>query len=137
MNARAVYYAKQNIKTATYVRKGRAYGPHGDGLIIANNVKKYDEKLSEQLTNQTLKANLDVRKTGFKPFVGPALSSGSYPIIATLSGKWHYSATFLGGVFIGAKNRLQKSGIEIERLNISPVLMRKISNTYRKLNMFL
>jgi len=37
-----------------------------------------------------------VRKTGFKPFVGPALSSGSYPIIATLSGKWHYSATFLG-----------------------------------------
>ena len=137
MNARAVYYAKQNIKTATYVRKGRAYGPHGDGLIIANNVKKYDEKLSEQLTNQTLKANLDVRKTGFKPFVGPALSSGSYPIIATLSGKWHYSATFLGGVFIGAKNRLQKSGIEIERLNISPVLMRKISNTYRKLSMFL
>jgi len=38
---------------------------------------------------------------------------------------------------MGVKNRLQKSGIEIERLNISPVLMRKISNTYRKLNMFL
>ena len=137
MNARAAYYAKKNKKTTAYVREGRVYGPHGEGLIIANNVRNYNETLSEQLTNQTLKANLDVRKTGFKPFVGPALSSGSYPIIATLCGKWHYSATFMGGVFMGAKNRLQKSGIEIERLNLSSVLMKKISNTYRKLSMLL
>ncbi|MEA2022574.1 MAG: lactate dehydrogenase [Candidatus Caldatribacteriota bacterium] len=137
MNARAVYYAKQNTKTAAYIREGRAYGPHGEGLIIANDVKNYNETLSEQLTSQTLKANLDVRKTGFKPFIGPALSSGSYPIIATLSGKWHYSATFMGGVFMGAKNRLQKSGIEIERLNISPVLMKKIRSSYKRLSMLL
>jgi len=137
MNARAVYYANQNNKTATYAKEGRAYGPHGDGLIIVNNIKKYDEKLSEQLTNKTLAANLNVRKTGFKPFIAPALSSGSYPIIATINAKWHFSATFMGGVFMGAKNRLQKSGIEIERLNISPVLMGKINSTYKKLSTLL
>ena len=137
MNARAVYHASLNNKTASYIREGRAFGPHGDGLIIVNSMKKYNEKISEQLTKQALKANLDIRKTGFKPYIGPALSSGSLSILATIRKQWHYSATFLGGVFMGAKNRLHHSGIEIERLNFSPVLMRKINDTYQKLNILL
>ncbi|OQY40403.1 hypothetical protein B6228_01720 [Candidatus Atribacteria bacterium 4572_76] len=133
MHARAVYYSKQNTETAEYNREGRAFGPHGRGLVIANSLKKYDESLSEMLTAQTVKANLEVRKTGFKPYIAPALSSGSYPLIATMSGKWHYSATFMGGVFMGAKNRLIKSGTEIERLNLPDILVEKIKKSYQEL----
>jgi len=133
MHARAVYYSKQNNETAEYNREGRAFGPHGRDLIIANSLKKYNESLSEMLTAQTVKANLEVRKTGFKPYVAPALSSGSYPLIATMSGKWHYSATFIGGVFMGAKNRLLKSGTEIERLDLPVNLIEKIKESYKEL----
>jgi len=137
MYARAVYYSKQNTKTADYVRVGKAFGPHGQGLVIANSLKKYDENLSEMLTNQTVKANLEIRKTGFKPYIAPALSSGSYSLIATMSGKWHYSATFMGGVFMGAKNRLLKSGTEIERLDLPVNLIEKIKESYQKLGIIL
>lgn len=133
MHARAVYYSKQNLETAKYNREGRAFGPHGQGLVIANSLKKYDESLSDMLTDQTVKANLEVRKTGFKPYVAPALSSGSYPLIATMSGKWHYSATFMGGVFMGAKNRLLKSGTEIEKLDLPLNLIEKIKESYKEL----
>ncbi len=133
MHARAVYYSKQNLETAKYNREGRAFGPHGQGLVIANSLKKYDERLSEMLTDQTVKANLEVRKTGFKPYVAPALSSGSYPLIATISGKWHYSATFMGGIFMGAKNRLLKSGTEIERSDLPVNLVEKIKESYKEL----
>jgi malate/lactate dehydrogenase len=133
MHARAIYYSKQNNETVEYNREGRAFGPHGRGLIIANSLKKYDENLSEMLTAQTIKANLEVRKIGFKPYVAPALSSGSYPLIATMSGKWHYSATFIGGVFMGAKNRLLKSGTEIERLDLPAILVEKIKRSYQEL----
>lgn len=133
MHARAVYYSKQNTETAEYNREGRAFGPHGQGLLIANSLKKYDENLSDILTDQTVKANLEVRKTGFKPYAAPALSSGCLPLIATMSGKWHYSATFMGGVFMGAKNRLLKSGTEIERLDIPVNLAAKIKESYKEL----
>jgi len=133
MHARAVYYSRQNTETAEYNREGRAFGPHGQGLVIANSFKKYDETLSEMLTAQAVKANLKVRETGFKPYIAPALSSGSYPLIATMSGKWHYSATFMGGIFIGAKNRLLKSGIEIERLDLPAILVEKIKRSYQEL----
>jgi len=133
MHARAVYHSKQNNETAEYNREGRAFGPHGRGLVIANSLKKYDESLSEMLTTQTVKANLEVRETGFKPYVAPALSSGSYPLIDTMSGKWNYSATFMGGVFMGAKNRLLKSGIEIERLDLPAILVEKIERSYQEL----
>jgi len=133
MHARAIYYSKQNTETAKYNREGRAFGPHGQGLVIANSLKKYNENLSEMLTDQTVKANLEIRKTGFKPYVAPALSSGSYSLIATMSGKWHYSATFMGGVFMGAKNRLLKSGTEIERLDLPDNLIEKIKESYKEL----
>lgn len=133
MHARAVYYSKQFSETIKYSREGRSFGPHGRGLIIANSIEKYNKRLSEALTNQTLNANLEIRKTGHKPYVAPALSSGSFPLIATISGKWHYSATFIGGVFMGAKNRLHKSGTEIERLDLPAVLVEKIKASYKEL----
>jgi len=38
MHARAVHYSKQKIETAENSREGRAFGPHGQGLVIANSL---------------------------------------------------------------------------------------------------
>jgi len=137
MNARAVYYSQKSPETSEYIREGRAFGPHGKDLIIANSMEKYNEELSKMLTEETIKANLEIRKTGYKPYIAPALSSGCFPLIATINSKWHYSATFMDGVFMGAKNRLNESGIEIERLDIPEVLIEKIRVVYNKLHNFL
>lgn len=133
MNARAAYYARKNPNTIHYLKEGRAFGPHGEGLLIANSIENYNEELSEYLTVKARNANIKVRETGFKPYIAPALSSGSLSIIATINGDWHYSATFMGGVYMGAKNRLISAGTEVERLDIPDLLFNKIKNTYKRL----
>lgn len=130
MHARALYYSKEIFNCENYEIKGRAFGPHGEGLIIANDIYNYDEESSLILTDKTKKANLDVRATGFKPFIAPALSSGSLSILATLSGDWNYSATYLGGVFMGCKNKRLDSGIELERVLLHDSLYDKLEDTY-------
>lgn len=133
MNARAAYYASRSPMTASYISEGRAFGPHGQGLVIANSIENYDEELSNYLTEKTLKANLEVRKVGYKPFVAPALSSGTLSILDTIKGNWHYSATFIGGVYMGARNRLTSSGTELERLNLHDSLFDKLKETFERL----
>jgi hypothetical protein len=39
----------------------------------------------------------------------------------------------MGGVYIGAKNRLLNSGIEIERLNLDDQLLKRLKETYEGL----
>ena len=73
MNARASYYASQNKDYSHYLKEGRAFGPHGEGLIIADSIENYNEEISNYLTDKTKKANLEVRSIGFKPYVAPAL----------------------------------------------------------------
>ncbi|MTI46909.1 MAG: lactate dehydrogenase [Firmicutes bacterium] len=133
MNARASYYAQQEEETIAYLNEGRAFGPHGDGLIIANSITNYDDAISNYLTEKAQTANLEVREIGFKPYIAPALSSGTLSILATIRGQWHYSATYMGGVFIGANNRYINSGIELEQLKLPELLINKLKNTYRKL----
>lgn len=136
MNARAEYFARRNKETAAYLREGRAYGPHGEGLIIANSIGNYDASLSEYLTEKARKANLDVRGFGYKPYVAPALSSGALSLLATMEGKWHYSATYMGGVYMGAKNRLTPAGTELERLDLPGELIRKLEEIYYMLGSY-
>ena len=133
MNARAAYYSKKHEKYSSYLTEGRAYGPHGNDLVIANSIINYDDALSKELTKLAVEANLEVRKTGFKPYVAPALSSGAISIIGTLEGTWHYSSNYLGGVFMGAKNRNLPSGLEIEKINMPEALFNRIHNTYNNL----
>jgi hypothetical protein len=52
-------------ETAGYLTEGRAYGPHGEGLVIANSINNYDPGLSQYLTDKAGKANLDVRNFGY------------------------------------------------------------------------
>ncbi len=134
MNARACYYASLCDATKHYIHEGRAFGPHGEGLIIADSIANYNETLSEALTHSTKTANLEVRSTGFKPYIAPALSSGSLSLLATINSQWHYSATFIGGTFMGCRNRLLSSGIELETLDLNETLLSKLNSTYKLLN---
>lgn len=134
MNARASYYASQNREHIHYLKEGRAFGPHGEGLIVADSVENYNQEISSYLTDKTKKANLEVRSIGFKPYVAPALSSGSLSLIATIKGEWHYSATFIGGAFMGCRNKLIPSGIELETHKFIPDnLFNNLQKTYNNL----
>lgn len=133
MHARAAYYASLKEGTVHYLTDGRAYGPHGEGLIIADSIENYNEDTSMYLTKRAKEANLEVRAAGFKPYIAPALSSGSLSLIATIKGEWHYSTTYMGGVFMGAKNRFISSGVEIERLDLPKILMNRLEETYENL----
>lgn len=133
MHARALYYANQSPDTRHYEREGRAFGPHGEDLVIADSIDNYNVEYSLLLTEKAKKANLEVRKAGFKPFVAPALSSGALSLIATMRGEWHYSATYMGGVYMGAKNRFSLAGTEIEMLKLPEPLFARLHQTYTRL----
>ena len=116
MNARAAYFAKRDPRLASFLTEGRSFGPHGTGLFIANSIDRYDEELSQELTQLTVTANLKMREIGFKPYVAPALSSGALSLLLTLRGEWHCGSVFLDGVYMGVKNRCTPAGVETELL---------------------
>ena len=58
MHARARYYAAKDPTLASYLDEGRAYGPHGQGLIIANSVANYNDEKSKRLTELALTADV-------------------------------------------------------------------------------
>lgn len=126
MNARAAYYAKRDARFASFLTEGRAYGPHGEDLVIANSIEHYDDALSRELTTLAVEANLRTRELGFKPYVAPAISSAAISILLTLRGEWHYSSNFLGGIYMGCKNRSTPFGPEIEPLPLPEALFARI-----------
>ena len=123
MNARAAYYSKRDKRFSSFLSSGRSFGPHGEGLWIANSISDYDEDLSGELTGLTKTANLKMRELGFKPYAAPALSSGALSLLLTLRGEWHCGSVFLDGVFMGCKNRLTPYGLETELLPEIPDLL--------------
>ena len=133
MNARAAYYARRDSRFADFLTDGRAFGPHGEGLVIANSISRYDDALSRELTEKTKHANLDMRALGYKPYVAPALSSGALSLLACLRGDWNFSSTYLDGVFMGARNRLAPNGPQLERLPLPPALLERIRETMGQL----
>lgn len=133
MRARAAYHARKMGLEHSFEKYGRAYGPHGKGLVIADNIECYDNNTSIMLTDKALNSNMEVRSVGFKPYVAPALSSGALSILATIRGQWHYSAVYLGGVYFGCRNRLNESGTELERLNMPTDLFERIKESYNYL----
>lgn len=137
MNARACFYAEQSNEMVHYIDEGRVFGPHGEGLIVADSIKNYNEEISNYLTNKTLNANKEVRGFGYKPFVAPSLSSGALSLIATIQGNWFYGSTYINKVYMGSKCRLLPSGIEVEQLEFPDILFSKIEETYEKLAMII
>jgi len=123
MEARARFIAKEN---KVYAEDLRAFGPHGKGLVVINSLKGYDAALSKELTSLAEKENFRVRETGYKPYIAPALSSGSISILKALDGKEHLSTWFNGNVFMGSRNTL-KDGYtkpsKVSLLEIKPLLV--------------
>lgn len=133
MNARALFYSDMYEKFEQYKKYGRAFGPHGSDLVIADNIENYNDNLSRELTDLVVNANLEVRKFGFKPYVAPAMSSAAISIIYTLESRWHYSSVYMGGVYFGCKNRLTSHGVEVERINMPSELYERLLVSYQKL----
>ena len=138
MNARAAYYADRDDRFAAYADEGRAYGPHGEDLVIADSVKNYNDELSRELTQLTVRSNLETRADGFKPYIAPALSSGAISVLQMLNGEWNYSSVFLGdeaeGAFLGCRNRRREDGsIIIENNGLDDRLFERIKKAYDNL----
>lgn len=133
MYARAKYYAEE-LGIEYFKNHGRVFGPHGKDLVVADNIKDYNDEMSIKLTELTTTANLEVRKTGFKPYIAPALSSGALSILSCLKGDWHYSTVKLGDAFLGIKNRLTEYGVEMEVYeNLDNKLFNRIKSSYERL----
>lgn len=133
MNARATYYAQKDPRFARFLTEGRVFGAHGKELVVADSIERYDDEASKALTTLAIEANLRVRELGYKPFVAPAYSSGVLAILATLRGQWHYGSVFLGGSFMGVKNRYTPHGQEHEILPLPQKLMERILDTQESL----
>ena len=133
MNARAAYYAGKDPRFADFLTDGRTFGPHGEDLVVANSISRYDDAISRELTGLTAHANLEMRALGFKPYVAPALSSGAISLLECLRGRWHCSSVYLDGVFFGVRNRLAGNGPEVERLPLPEELTGRIVETMERL----
>ena len=133
MNARARYYARREPRFAPFLEDGRTFGPHGEGLVVANSISRYDDAVSRELTERTKHANLEMRELGFKPYVAPALSSGALSLLLCLEGGWHCSSVFLDGVFMGVRNRVSPNGPEVERLPLPGALRERLRETMEQL----
>lgn len=131
MAARARYYAPQLKVDPDDLR---AYGPHGQGLVIANRMDAgYDPELSEELSRLTREANLRVRDLGFKPYIAPGLSSAAISILQLVRGEDHYGAVPLGSAWFGCRSRFTELGLQTVREPICPELLEKLQQAYEAL----
>lgn len=134
MAARAAYYAREE---GVHFAEGRVYGPHGQGLVVANCADGgYDDAVSRRLTDLTRTANLQVRELGFKPYIAPGLSSAAVSILRLLRGEEHYGAVPLGGAYFGCVSRMTRGGVLLRREKICEELLQRLEETHRVLREF-
>ncbi|MGB4588466.1 MAG: hypothetical protein WBI17_04440 [Clostridiaceae bacterium] len=122
MEARARFIAKELNE---FREDLRTFGPHGKGLVVINSLEHYDKDISDDLTKRTENENFRIRETGFKPYIGPALSSGSISILKALDGKEHLSTWFNGHVFMGSRNTIERGYTKPDKISlieIKPIL---------------
>lgn len=137
MNARAAALSRNDLRFLPFLTDGRSFGPHGEGLVIANSIVRYDDEISKELTEKVKTANLRIRELGFKPYVAPAISSGAMQLILTLRGHWHCGSVCLGGVWFGVRNRYTAHGLETESLNLPDELFARLKETEETLRAIL
>lgn len=137
MNARAAYYADLDERFSMYADEGRAFGPHGKDLVIANSIENYDDELSLELTRLATNANIEIRELGFKPYIAPAMSSAAISILLTLRGEWNYGSVYLGdrtnGAFLGIKSRFNGDNWDYEDPELPDKLYERIRDSYIRL----
>ena len=134
MQARAVYCAMQE---GVQHQSVCAFGPHGKGLVVANAPNEgYNEELSLLLTRKTEEANLEIRRSGYKPYIAPGISSAAVSVLRALRGQWHSAAAPIGGVYFGCSGRFGKDGPELLRQPLHGRLVRRLEGSYMKLREF-
>lgn len=137
MHSRACYISEQDGRFSSFPEEGRVFGPHGQDLIVANSIDHYNHALSLELTEKTIAASGQIRDLGFKPYIGPALSSGALTILDTLVGRWNYSSVYFGkgdeGAYLGVKNRRTPYGIQVEDINLPERLYDRTKCAYDNL----
>ncbi len=133
MHGRAIAAASLVEGCESYAKNGRAYGRHGDGLVLANDPVNYNDVASQALTEKVAAMNLDVRALGYKPYIAPAVSSGAMTLLATLRGDWAYSATYMDGCYFGAANRWQNGLPQIETTTMDDALYVRLHTSIREL----
>ena len=128
MAARAGYMAaRRGVGTDTIA----AFGPHGNGLVVANDPSPdgYDEALSLALTEDTVKANMEVRALGFKPYIAPALSSACISILNLFAGRPFYGTAPLDGVYFGSRLTMTSLGLRRLRQPLAEGLVKRMEAT--------
>lgn len=131
MYARAYAYATEIAPE--FAAEGAAYGPHGEGLWIANSVSHYDDDKSAQLTKLTKEANLAIRALGAKPYYGPALSSGALSVLSLLRGEWFHGAAPLSDVYFGSRIRVVDGVLYASYRTVPARLENRLMETLEKL----
>ncbi len=122
MYARAAFYGGEQV---------HIYGPHGAGLWVANDPLHYDPILSQELTKKTRVENIYIREIGFKPFIGPAFSSGALSMLSYIRSETHYASHFLGGIYWGEQYSPKDGYWHIEPIN-DDRLFTDILKTYER-----
>lgn len=133
MEARARWCAQED---GIDFSNGRVYGPHGGGLVAANDPTAYDKAVSARLTERAVHANLEVRALGFKPYLAPALSSAAVSILSLVRGQPYDAALPLGGVWLGAQRRMTPLGPLQRREPLHPALLARIEAARLELEAF-
>ena len=133
MEARARWCAQED---GIDFSNGRVYGPHGGGLVAANDPAAYDKAVSARLTERAVHANLEVRALGFKPYLAPALSSAAVSILSLVRGQPYDAALPLGGVWLGAQRRMTPLGPLQHREPLHPALLARIEAARLELEAF-
>lgn len=123
MAARAAFYGGEDV---------HLFGPHGNGLYVANHVKHFNLKESEDLTLKTTQENLVIRGFGYKPYIAPALSSAAIALVDLLRGKWHYSSQYVGNVHWGERYRFNGRKLELGAIK-NHLLREQVTKTYEQL----
>ncbi|MBP7149221.1 MAG: hypothetical protein KBD01_16955 [Acidobacteria bacterium] len=119
MWGRALDCARREGWDGTVARRGAAYGPHGDGVLVFDDLRAPTSARSEPLTRAAREGNIAVRGLGFLPFVAPGVSSIALTLPLLLAGREALASVFLDGVFFGAPCR-QEWGIYPTRHALAP-----------------
>ena len=133
MFARALYAAEELGVDEVFREKGRAFGPHGADLVIADNIDSYNNEVSLELTKRAVNSNLVTRESGFKPYIAPAMSSAAISILETIRGGMHYSSVYTGKVYLGCRNQLKDGCCVIEDMDLADALYERIEKACNNL----
>ncbi len=95
----------------TFEQHGYVFGPHGRGLIVANDVRKgrFNPQLSDEVSQETSVQNYRVRQAGKLPYTAPGTNL-ALAVLNLLEGRSLPISIGIDGVVYGARSKLHDIG---------------------------